>query len=280
MIPLYLHARQIFFAYFSCLDKDRNSNRKEEAYKATTVLLLWDPNHLTAANFRKRWIRDIALDIETGPGLQASENGNGNGKGKERVKAAVQRELLFLETLTTSPLKKHTKAPTLWAQREWLVRTFWDYAVHNNDDEREEETHSAEKDTVKRFWNEELGIVMRAGERHPRNYYAWGYARVLWRVIVEEKMRVEAKGEEEGKGLVCGTLERVKGWCLLHPRDISAWGFLMFLMQVVEGGGGEEARQEVKRIARETREWVGKYEWKGESVEWFLKGVAQLGLET
>ncbi len=60
----------------------------------------------------------------------------------------------------------------------------------------------------------------------------------------------------------------------------------MFLIQVVEGGGvgkgmggGDEARQEVQRVVRETREWVRKYEWKGESVEWFLKGVAQLGLE-
>ena len=56
----------------------------------------------------------------------------------------------------------------------------------------------------------------------------------------------------------------------------------MFLMQMVEGGGlggGEEARQEVRRVVKETREWVGKYQWKGESVEWFLKGVAELGIE-
>ena len=175
----------------------------------------------------------------------------------------------FLETLLTSPLKKHTKAPTLWAQRGWVVGTFWDDVLH--DDEREE-TGSAE--SVKRFWNEELGVVMRAGERHPRNYYAWQYARVLFR-IVEEKMR----GVEGWSGLLGETVGRVKGWCLLHPRDISGWGFLMFLMQVVEGGGGDEARQEVQRVVRETWEWVRKYEWKGESVEWFLKGVAQLGLE-
>ena len=125
---------------------------------------------------------------------------------------------------------------------------------------------------------------MRAGDRHPRNYYAWGYARVLWRIIADEMMGgVEGKEEGEGRsGVVCGTLGRVKGWCFLHPRDISGWGFLMFLMQVVEGGGlgrGEEARREVRRVVRETREWVGKYQWKGESVEWFLKGVAELGID-
>ena len=122
---------------------------------------------------------------------------------------------------------------------------------------------------------------MRAGERHPRNYYAWQYARVLFR-IVEGKMR----GVEGWKGLFGETVGRVKGWCFLHPRDISGWGFLMFLVQVVEGlgvgkemGDGDEARREVQRVVRETREWVRKYEWKGESVEWLLKGVAQLGFE-
>ncbi len=226
------------------------------------MLLLWDPNHITAANIRKRWIRDIV----------DAENRVGNGYGKEAVRAAVQRELRFLETLVTSPLKKHTKAPTLWAQRGWVVRTFWDDAIHN--EEREE---AGNLESVTRFWHEEVGVVMRAGERHPRNYYAWQYARVLfW--IVEGKMRGDGEGGVEG--LLGETVGRVKGWCFLHPRDVSGWGFLMFLMQVVEGmGGGGEVRGVVRRVVRETREWVGKYEWKGESVEWFLKGVAQLGLE-
>ena len=176
------------------------------------------------------------------------------------MRAAVVQELRFLETLLTSPLKKHTKAPTLWAQRGWVISTFWDDAVNLYEDEREE------IGSVPRFWNSELGVVMRAGERHPRNYYAWQYARVLFRIV---------QGKMTGQEVVAG-LERVKGWCFLHPRDISGWGFLMFLVQVVvEGGGGEE----VRRVVGETREWVGKYEWEGESVEWFLKGVAWLKVE-
>lgn len=202
------------------------------------------------------------------------------------MREAVARELRFLETLLTSPLKKHTKAPTLWAQRGWLVTTFWNDAVHlHNDDKREEVRDEKEEasraETVKRFWNEELSVVMRAGERHPRNYYAWQYARVLFR-IVEGKM---GEGVGEGRGGLLGeTVGRVKGWCFLHPRDISGWGFLMFLVQVMVEGkrmvGGDGGEEEVKIVVRETREWVRKYEWKGESVEWFLKGVEQLGIET
>ena len=172
----------------------------------------------------------------------------------------MQQELKFLESLLTSPLKKHTKAPTLWAQRGWVVGTFWDDVLALYKDEGEE---AGILWAVKRIWDGELGVVMRAGERHPRNYYAWQYARVLFRLV---------RGKLIGQDVVEG-LERVKGWCFLHPRDISGWGFLMFLVHVVvEGGGGEE----VRRVVRETREWVRKYGWKGESVEWFLKGVEYL----
>ena len=220
---------------------------------------------------------DLA-DTEPGTGVPVDFSGNEDGNGKEVVRAAVERELRFLESLTTSPLKKHTKAPTLWAQRDWVVRMFWSYAVHihrnNGDDEREEAARGS-KETVKTFWNEELDIVMRAGERHLRNYYAWGYARVVWRRVGEEMIR---RGEGERDGLFGETLEKVKGWCIFHPRDISGWGFLMFLIR--EGEGMMDGCEEVRRVVRETRDWVGRFEWKGESVEWFLKGVDQLGIET
>ncbi|KAK0514181.1 hypothetical protein JMJ35_002798 [Cladonia borealis] len=263
LIPLYLHARQILFTHLShpeTGDRSNNNNHnKEVAWKATTVILLWDPNHITAANIRKRWIRDLA-DKENGTGLVGiTENGYGRGE----VRAAVQQELRFLESLLTSPLKKHTKAPTLWAQRGWVVGTFWDDVVALYKDEGEE---AGILWAVKRFWDGELGVVMRAGERHPRNYYAWQYARVLFGLV---------QGNLIGEDVVEG-LERVKGWCFLHPRDISGWGFLMFLVHVVVEQGVNE---EVRRVVRETREWVRKYEWKGESVEWFLKGVESLRIE-
>lgn len=36
---------------------------------------------------------------------------------------------------------------------------------------------------------------------------------------------------------------------------------------------------EVGRVARGTRAWVKKYGWKGESVEWFLEALRELGFE-
>lgn len=118
---------------------------------------------------------------------------------------------------------------------------------------------------VERYWDEELEVVMKAGERHPRNYYAWAYARDLLR-------------EWAGEGLARGVVGRVHRWCLQHPRDVSGWAFLEFLLREVGGegegrmGGGEE----VRRVVWETKEFVRKYEWRGESIEWFLKSVQRL----
>ena len=36
---------------------------------------------------------------------------------------------------------------------------------------------------------------------------------------------------------------------------------------------------EVGRVARGTRAWVEKYKWKGQSVEWFLAALQELGFE-
>lgn len=102
---------------------------------------------------------------------------------------------------------------------------------------------------------------MRAGERHPRNYYAWDYARQLFATLSER--------EEEGSEaeMARGSVEVVQKWCLAHPRDVSGWAFLAFLLARVDGVGEEERG----RVVQDTRAFVEKYKWRGESVEWFLK---------
>lgn len=133
-------------------------------------------------------------------------------------------------------------------------------------------------------WEDELGIVMKAGERHPRNYYAWQYARLLFE-MVEGDLDMATRREQEP---VVETLGRVKEWCLLHPRDVSGWAFLVWLMERVGGRGADgdegetrgnwKAKHEARRIVWEVEEWVGKYGWVGGSVEWFLKATKVLGI--
>jgi protein prenyltransferase alpha subunit repeat containing protein 1 len=69
----------------------------------------------------------------------------------------VTAELTLLESLLTSPLPKHNKSPTLWQHRRWVVSTFVDIKGQE--------------------FRMELSIVQRSTKVHPRNYYAWGYAR-------------------------------------------------------------------------------------------------------
>ena len=256
LIQLYLTARKLLFSHLA--------SPREETYdaalKATSIVLLWDPNHLTAANFRKRYIQSL------------STTWAGNGYAEEdgrRLTDAVQRELRFLDSLLTSPLTKHAKASTLWGQRLWIVQNFWAQTLLEDSSSVEGDTPN--KATIKRImsqWDYELSIVMKAGERHPRNYYAWQYARQLLQLV-------DGELSPQMKGIRVESLGKAHQWCLMHPRDVSGWGFLVFLMASEETVDGDS---DGKRIVRETREWVRKYEWEGESMEWFLKAVGQLQL--
>ena len=126
---------------------------------------------------------------------------------------------------------------------------------------------SESEGAVKRYWDKELEVVMKAGERHPRNYYAWAYARDLLR---------ELAGKGRKWGLVRARVRRVQRWCLQHPRDVSGWAFLEFLLREVGGEGNRGGEEVVRRVVWETRQFVRKFEWRGESITWFLKSVQRL----
>ena len=127
---------------------------------------------------------------------------------------------------------------------------------------------------------------MAAGERHARNYHAWNHARQALRLVIG--IGPETWGSEQYNRLVYGFTEEyvekvvrdsvklVHKWCLTHPSDVSAWAFLAFLLRTMAGGGTRSkplGRETARKAIEETREFARKYEWKGESVTWFLKAV-------
>ncbi|KAL2041181.1 hypothetical protein N7G274_006125 [Stereocaulon virgatum] len=294
LVQCYLEARKSLFRYLAA--PENTQQKHHEALHATTVLLLYDPTHNTAANFRKNHIQVLqAQCAETEHGHRQRE------RGARDLEDAVHDDLRFLTALLTSPLSKHPKSSTLWSHRFWLVRNFPDLCVpcHQESSTSIQENHLTDAEgartreqmrvgiemgveRAKKLWNQELEIVMRAGERHPRNYYAWGYARQLLGFVDGKIAEVGERGWVEWVGTGMG-MGKVHKWCLMHPRDVSGWGFLVFLMQRIRERGSvdgceSESGSEIKRVAWETREWVRKYEWRGESVEWFLKAVEQLRL--
>ncbi len=353
------------------IDETDGSSRScysyEAALNATRVLLLWDPNHTTAANFRKKHLVSLSprlsrshssLSVSSVPKLQSTF---APAAPTAAFLSLLRSELSFLSSLVTSPLPKAPKASTLWAHRLWLVRSFhadilmlfqqerWEGRGPEGDvgvDEwivKSAEPNTAEQDTgaaeekilgrggeiagsahstLQHLYMTELHIVMRAGERHPRNYYAWGYARALFAFILTIRSSSPnhhipsssfsafpsdsaPKSESESAAstalpLVLSVLRLTHNWCMAHPRDISGWTFLIFLIQKlgsidVPSGNGSTAettvgdvdrdgsmqgaaRSEVNRILHATKEAAKRFHWRGESVKWFFGAVEKLSL--
>ncbi|KAI1825680.1 hypothetical protein F4861DRAFT_500258 [Xylaria intraflava] len=168
LIQAFFVARQTLRAYLQNSSRDISS----DVIAATSILLLMDPEHLTAANIRKRAL----LTSPGGP-----------------TQAALKKEQQFVDTLLTARLHRHTKSPTLWSHRRWLVTTCWKLG------------------TPWDVRHDIQNVVMVAGQRHPRNYVAWQHARFLI---------------DHDLSLAVTVASDVKDFCLKNHSDISGWAFL------------------------------------------------------
>lgn len=203
----FLSARQVFFdnlAHFELY-----SNKQEALLDASTVLLLMMPEHLTAVNARKR----IIMGWES----QSQE------KGRKRI----IMDLWMLTSIFWSPLNKHTKSPTLWSHRKWLIQRL--PSPEPLQMERMCSSLSLRRE------REVSMIALVAAEMHPRNYYAWGYLR-WW--ITKNPDVLEDFGHcpitQSTTDLTPFGLPRLTNtiieWCLKHPSDTSGWSFLVWLI--------------------------------------------------
>ncbi|KAA8574314.1 hypothetical protein EYC84_005804 [Monilinia fructicola] len=179
LIQAFVVARQVFFKF-----KDLSSDHSHEIRNSTSIILLTDPEHLTACNARKRLIQQI------------------RASSKPQLEEALRRELYFIDSLLTSHLNRHTKSPTLWSHRKWLLEVRQSMHIPH--------------DVLGDF----ASIVMVAAERHPRNYYAWTHMRWL----------VESVSDGLDASTYLSMIDNVKKWCLRHPGDTSGWSFLLFCL--------------------------------------------------
>lgn len=308
----------------SCESGD--GSRYNAALSATRVLLLWDPNHITAANFRKRHLLSRSqFKAASISNLQSTPHHSAPPAAS--FLSILRSELSFLTSLVTSPLPKAPKASTLWAHRLWLVRSFhtdvlvlfqleqvnWrELEVDSPSKWVEEGTNGNSKDeaailenkalqkgelassspnsALQHLYTTELQIVMRAADRHPRNFYAWGYARALFTYLTTPSSTKYSTPASAilSLSLALSVLPSTHSWCMTHPRDISGWTFLVFLIQRLGLGpepvGGSfpsdvdmqaTASREVKRILSATTEAAEKFQWRGESIRWFLRSVSR-----
>lgn len=156
-------ARNIFFDSPSVVEEPSQELRRKKL-EAATVLLVFDPEHVTAVNYHREYFNQSLL----------------HGGHTDLLTWGIGAEMLVLEGLLTSPgLDKHTKSPTLWAYRRWLVRNF---GVHRprRPSMVAGEVKSGDDSVLgwqQKFINimkdihHELGIVKKAGGIHARNYH-------------------------------------------------------------------------------------------------------------
>ncbi|KAL6855692.1 hypothetical protein J3F83DRAFT_753941 [Trichoderma novae-zelandiae] len=219
LVQAFLYARVLLSRYVGGMLDERDGDGL--VTRATAVMLLMDPEHLTAANTRKRVLRDA---IESG----AADIGRN-----------LQDELYFVDSLLTSRLHRHTKSPTLWSHRQWLMQRFQD--------------HNLEIDPTDTMES----VISIAAERHPRNYYAWLHARYLTTAVAESTASQEQ---------LSGILEAAQKWALAHHDDVSGWAFLMFFLDRHPEYAGAVVDEATRRAAS--------FHWRNESVWYFFKNIA------
>ncbi|KAI2468246.1 hypothetical protein F4781DRAFT_275039 [Annulohypoxylon bovei var. microspora] len=217
-----LRLAQAFFVARHILQRYREGSpmSNSEILAATAVLLLMDPEHLTAANTRKRLLMSA---------LEASK----------QDELLLRREKQLVDSLITSRLHRHTKSPTLWSHRRWLLHLFT--------------THDVFID----LQYDIKSVVVTAGIRHPRNYTAWNHARFLL---------------DRCPGLADTIVVDIKEFCLKNHTDISGWSFLIHIISRLES---EEGRRNIcSSILTEVLHITDSLRWTNVSVWMFLRSVA------
>ncbi|KAJ5963413.1 Protein prenyltransferase [Penicillium vulpinum] len=243
LVQAFTVARQLFFDRLMPMSEDdlqtifsANAQSRNADSAITEIMLLFDCEHLTACNWRKRRLRAAMTHYLIS---------NQTSVATELLEA----ELTLMSSYQCSPLHRHTKSPTLWHHRLWVL-------VHLL-----QRRHWIQEDLLK-LQRTELDVVLHAGELHPKNYYAFSYLRQLDVLLTAtaEKTGQSTRETHTAQSVV----ERVVDWCLANPRDISGWSFGLYVLgNVLEQQSRVNALERVVKFALN----VG---WEGESLWTFI----------
>lgn len=231
LVQAFVVARKIFFKHV----RDCPEDKSVEYRNATAVMLLMDPEHLTAANARKRLIQ----------GSQRDPHAN--------LDAILRKELHFVNSYLTSRLHRHTKSPTLWNHRRWVLEICqsiqMEYDIHHD---------------LK-------SVVLVAAERHPKNYYAWSHLRWLVRSFTTcSNIQIASS---DLKKLV----SVVKNWCLRHPADTSGFSFLLFCL-FIPGSSEDISNTELRSsVCSDVVRLAVSFRWTHETIWVFLRTLVASG---
>ncbi|KAF2461347.1 hypothetical protein BDY21DRAFT_278171 [Lineolata rhizophorae] len=233
----FVTARQVFFKNASARIPSSASNI---ALDATKIILLFDPEHLTATNYRKRVLKSLQQELKIQHEDPAEEGHR--SAGHAALATAIRLEMTFLNSILTSHLHRQTKSPTLWYHRLWVVKTFV-LQQYNRSSHRQQRLADP-CHLWKSLFFPEYAAITNAGERHPMNYYAWNYARELLR-CTDETFN-DSTSERKCRNVECAKM--VCEWCMRYLRDTSGWMFLHYLILNYNHDLSSETPRMVQRI--------------------------------
>ncbi|PGH32626.1 hypothetical protein GX50_04601 [[Emmonsia] crescens] len=263
-----------------------NPNSSPEHYSSQTlllqteILLLLDSEHLTACNWRKRRLCSLKEKQSQCRPSSASQ-----------YHSALHTEISFTTTILRSPLHRHTKSPVLWYHRKWTMMQLLDlyrenpvaaFAGSHHLPHYDAEADSAATTAVNQILNYEVSIVLQAGTHHPKNYYAFSYLREFMGLFADALAPCQVStttGQQQPVTIQLGNLagmvlETLHTWCLAysHRRDISAWSFLLWLLEVVGDVDGDVSSLR-KTIVDKTARFGAEVSWYGEGL-WIFVDLA------
>jgi protein prenyltransferase alpha subunit repeat containing protein 1 len=231
LVQAFVVARKIFIRYI----RDCPDEKTLDFQNATAVMLLMDPEHLTAANARKRLIQKSQQD------------------SKADLEALLRREMHFVDSYLTSRLHRHTKSPTLWGHRRWVLDICksiqMEYDIHHD---------------LKY-------VVLIAAERHPKNYYAWSHLR--WLVQSSTAYSDVQMTNSDFNRLV----SVVKDWCLRHPADTSGFSFLLFCLSMPRFSEHSSQMQLRSSACSDVLRLAVAFKWTHETIWVFLRTLVASG---
>ncbi|PYH97580.1 hypothetical protein BO71DRAFT_346702, partial [Aspergillus ellipticus CBS 707.79] len=269
LVQAFVTARRIFFGASNELSSphDRASDdhehktppsgsqvgkHRDSILNSTEIILLFDCEHLTACNWRKRHLAAL---------IQRHESTHANHVSSETLIRELEAELSLMTTYLCSPLHRHTKSPTLWGHRLWVLTRLFRVRERGLAQRTVKggQGNIALLELTQEVLRSELPAVLLSGQRHPKNYYAFTYIRQLLDYL--SGIGGEAGDTERASTLLARLIVNpTLDWCLAHPSDISGWSFTVYLLELVRE---EEIRTDsIERVVRFALD-VG---WEGESL--------------
>lgn len=237
----------------------------------TSTILLFAPENPRATNTRKRaFLEQIRQSLG---GNRVRENDlvkydneliiAGANFEQKLIKDFVDMDMLLLDNLLTSPLRKYSASSNLWSHRRWLMQLRLNQGFASTND---------------LLLGELRGLVTKSAEKHPRNYHAWSYMRWLLSLgstAPFEPTKPGRIGSIMSDEICITMIEEMVNWCVEHPDDISGWSFLRFLACPIPVGGAPFFVSKVTRQVFEyTLNLATMRKWRNESVWMFLRTVA------